>query len=264
MENPVSSDPHHIVTAPIPPDAAARWALFLDVDGTLVEIAPEPDAVVVTPRLIAVLGRLQDALGGALALVSGRTVARLDSLFAPLRLPAAGNHGLERRGADGRIHGPRVHKAEIARLRTAFTGFADAHPGSIVEDKGLSIALHFRLAPACGGDAVALADRLAGELGGGFRVQHGKMMVEVRPDGGTKGSVIDSFMTEPPFAGRIPVFVGDDVTDEDGFAAVNRRGGLSMRVGDAAHSAARFRVDSVTALLGWLEDVAAAAVDARR
>lgn len=264
MANPVSSDPHQLATAPIPPDAAARWALFLDVDGTLVEIAAEPDAVVVTPRLIAVLGRLQSALGGAIALVSGRTVAKLDSLFAPLRLPAAGNHGLERRGADGRIHRPPVRESEIARLRAAFADFAGAHPGSIVEDKGLSIALHFRLASACGAEAVALADRLVAELGGGFRVQHGKMMVEVRPDGGTKGSVIDSFMMEPPFAGRIPVFVGDDVTDEDGFAAVNRRNGLSMRVGDAAHSAARFRVDSVMALLGWLEDLAAGPVDAAR
>lgn len=247
---------------PIPSDARARWALFLDVDGTLVDIAPEPDAVVVTPRLIAVLGRLHDALGGAVALVSGRTVARLDALFAPLRLPAAGNHGLERRGADGLVHRPPVRAAEIARLRAAFADFAAARPGTIVEDKGLSIALHFRLAPSCGDEAVALANRLAGEIGGGFRVQHGKMMVEVRPDGGTKGSVVDGFMTEPPFAGRVPVFVGDDVTDEDGFAAANRRNGLSMRVGGDEPTGARYRVASVAALLDWLEALAGGAENA--
>lgn len=255
-QNKTPQAPCSETAAPIPPDARARWALFLDVDGTLIEIAPEPDAVVVPPRLIAVLGRLQEALGGALALVSGRTIDRLDTMFAPLRLAAAGGHGLERRGGDGRVHRPPARTAETARLRAAFSDFAAARPGVIVEDKGLSVALHFRLAPACERDALALAGRVAREIGDGFRIQRGKMMVEVRPEGGTKGSVVDSFMAEPPFAGRTPVFVGDDVTDEDGFAAANRRGGLSMRVGDGVPSVARFHIGGVAALLDWLDILA--------
>jgi trehalose 6-phosphate phosphatase len=247
-----STKPH----PPFLPGPPSGWALFLDVDGTLVEIAVDPEAVVVTPRLVGILDRLQRRFGGAVALVSGRTVARLDALFAPLRLPAAGNHGLERRGADGRIVRPPEHREAMEQVRRGFTAFAAANPGTLTEDKELSVALHFRRVPACEAAAVALADRLSRAVGPGFRLQRGKMMIEIRPLGGDKGSVVDAFMAEPPFAGRLPVFVGDDVTDEDGFAAVNRRGGISVHVGGIVPTGARFRIANVPALLDWLERLA--------
>lgn len=241
---------------PVPASTVKRWALFLDVDGTLLDIAAEPDAVVVTPQLLDVLARLRGALDGAVALVSGRTIAKLDALFAPLRLPAAGNHGIERRNAEGHVIRPSASDAAMERVRAGFAAFAAGHPGLIVEDKQLSVALHFRNNPACEAEVLTLAERIVAALGAGFRVQRGKMMVEIRPSGGDKGSVIDAFMAEPPFAGRIPVFIGDDVTDEDGFAAVNRRGGVSLRVGGGAPTAARYRVADVATLLDWLERLA--------
>jgi trehalose 6-phosphate phosphatase len=241
---------------PIAPDGPAGWALFLDVDGTLVEIAADPEAVVVPSKARAVLAALRGVLDGAIALVSGRTVEKLDELFAPLRLPAAGNHGLERRGADGRLIRPAERRAELDRVRAPFLRFAADHPGVIVEDKGLSVALHFRRAPGVEPEALHLAERLVAEIDSGFRVQRGKKMIEIRPHGGDKGSVAVAFMAEPPFAGRTPLFIGDDVTDEDGFAAVNAMGGLSVRVGGNEPTVARFRVANVAALLDWLERLA--------
>lgn len=240
-----------------PPPARPDWALFLDVDGTLVEIAAAPDAVRVSPELVTLLGRLQRGLDGALALVSGRTIATLDRLFAPLRLAAAGNHGLERRGADGRLHRPAPSPA-VGAARAAMGAFADTRDGVILEDKGLSAALHFRRAPGVAPDALALAERLAAESGGGLLLQHGKMMVELRPPGGDKGSAIADFMAGPPFAGRTPVFIGDDVTDENGFAVVNAMGGHTIRIGENGPSAAHHRLDDVSSLRRWLESAAAA------
>jgi trehalose 6-phosphate phosphatase len=242
-----------------PPDPEGRWALFLDVDGTLVEIAPAPDAVVVPPRLVALLRTLEQALAGAVALVSGRSVASLDRLFAPLNLACAGNHGLERRRTDGVLIQPPVPRDALERARRAFAVFAAGHQGALVEDKSLSVALHYRGAPALAEGAERLAETLEDELAGALRIQRGKMMVELRPAGGDKGSVVRDFMAEPPFAGRVPVFIGDDVTDEDGFRAVNALGGVSVRVGDsAAPTEAGFRMESTEAVYGWLSRLAAA------
>lgn len=241
------------------PPPAPGWALFLDVDGTLIEIADRPSAVRVEPRMIGVLTALVHATDGAVALVSGRPVADLDRLFAPLVLPAAGLHGLERRDVAGRWAARAAREPAVDRFAASFADFAASHPGALVEDKGLTVALHYRLAPEAADEARALADRLAAESGGAFRVQHGKMVAELRPEGPDKGAVVAAFMAEPPFAGRLPVFVGDDVTDEAGFAEVNRRGGHSVRVGDATvPSAARWRVPSVAALADWLAGIAAA------
>lgn len=243
---------------PIPPPLPSPdRALFLDVDGTLVEIAAAPDAVRVPDGLVPLLERLERGLGGALALVSGRTIAMLDTLFAPLRLAAAGNHGLERRRADGRLIRPAPSPA-VSAARAAMGNFAHDHRGVILEDKALSVALHFRNAPDAAEDALALAERVAADSGGGLFVQRGKMMVELRPPGGDKGSVIADFMREPPFAGRLPVFVGDDVTDEHGFAVVNGMGGVSIRVGTNGATAAHHRLNDVSSLRDWLDGAAKA------
>ena len=240
-----------------PPSPRPDWALFLDVDGTLVEIAAAPDAVVVPPQLLALLRGLQDSLDGAVALVSGRAVTTLDALFAPLHLPMAGNHGLERRTADGRVLRPDIPDAALARARAAVAAFAESRRGPILEDKTISVALHFRAAPELAGDVERLAAALAAELGPALHVQRGKMMVELRPTGGDKGSVVHDFMAEPPFVGRVPVFIGDDATDEDGFRAVNALGGISVRVGKPeGPTAARYRIAGIEAVYGWLAALA--------
>lgn len=246
------------------PTIEGIWALFLDVDGTLVPIAPAPDAVVVDGRVIALLDRLDTALDGAVALISGRTIAKLDELFAPLRLAGAGNHGLERRNAAGTVTGPDpdMDPAALDPVRAAFADFAAATDGVLVEDKIASVALHYRRAPGAEPDARRLARRLAAALGPAFHVQHGKMLAEVRPAGTDKGRMVDAFMAEPPFAGRVPVFIGDDITDEDGFEAVNRLGGHSIRIGGAENSAARWCCPDVAALLDWLDGVAALPTEA--
>jgi trehalose 6-phosphate phosphatase len=239
------------------PEPAADWALFLDVDGTLAKIEFAPDEVRIAPRVISLLGGLNTALGGAVALVSGRTVDDLDRLFAPLHMAAAGNHGVVRRGADGSITGPDADPAALDHARTAFARFAGEAPGVLVEDKTVSVALHFRRAPERRDAAERLAAGLLTGLGPRYRLQHGKMTVEIRPNGADKGTVVAAFMAEPPFRGRVPVFVGDDVTDEDGFDAVNRLGGHSVRVGAAPDTVARWQCRDVDSLLDWLERLAA-------
>lgn len=229
-----------------------RWALFLDVDGTLLEFADQPDAVRSTPRLKVLLQKAYLDLDGAVALVSGRAITGLDRLFAPLRLPAAGLHGAERRSADGAMDYRAGLDDRLGPVKRTLTEFVERHPGLLLEDKGPALALHYRRAPALGEDcarAIALAAQAAGH---GFHVQSGKMVFELKPHGQDKGTALVAFMDEPPFAGRIPVFIGDDVTDEDGFRTANRMGGISIRVG-GGDTAARYRIDTIERLLRWLE-----------
>lgn len=240
------------------PDPRDDWALFLDVDGTLVELVARPEAIRVEKKLVEILTGIQDRLHGALAFVSGRPIETLDSHFAPLRLAAGGNHGLERRGADGTVHRPSA-VAEMDEVRRQLRTFADAHEGCIVEDKALSVALHYRLCPQSGGEARALAEKIVGDLDADLVVQYGKMMVEVRPGNANKGTVIEALMKEPPFQGRLPVFIGDDVTDEAGFAVVNALGGHSIRVGDEAESSATYRIADVSGVIAWLATFAGSA-----
>ena len=240
------------------PAPGARWAFFLDVDGTLADIAPTPSAVAITDDTRDTLARLIAASGGALALVSGRAIADIDRLFAPLHLPAAGLHGLERRGADGHVTTAPRDGAALARIRAALDAFAANHPGTLVEDKGAALALHFRGAPDIAPEAEALVRQVAGRYGDGLALQRGKMVIELRPEGGDKGAAIRAFMAEAPFQGRVPVFVGDDVTDEDGFATINAMHGISIRVGDGRTTCAAHAGASVAAIHDWL----AAAADA--
>jgi trehalose 6-phosphate phosphatase len=229
----------------------------LDVDGTLVEIADTPADAAVAGATRSLLSRLSDALEGAVALVSGRRIAELDRLFAPLRLAAAGVHGLERRPVGGtpfRAVVPRA--AEFAAAVARISAFARATPGVLVEDKKLSVAVHYRQAAQRREGIRRFMQQQVESLGPDFCLQEGKQVIELRPEGSGKGAVVEAFMKEPPFRGRIPVFIGDDVTDEDGFAAVNRLEGYSIRVGDGAPTGARWRLPTVPALLRWLEDVA--------
>ena len=150
----------------------------------------------------------------------------------------------------------------LERARAAFAAFADAHRSVIVEDKVISVALHFRAAPELADEARRLAEELAAELAPALQVQQGKMMVELRPAGGDKGSVVRDFMVEPPFAGRVPIFIGDDVTDEDGFRAVNALGGISVRVGEPGQpTEARYRIDGIEGVYGWLSSLIAATAE---
>lgn len=232
---------------------ADTCALFLDVDGTILDIAETPDAVQVDDHLRAVLRHLQVNLGGALALVSGRPIADLDRLFEPLHLPIAGLHGLERRAADGVIH--RIDGAAgLDNLRSPLQIFAAARPGLVLEDKKLTLALHYRQAPTAETEARAFVEELVAGCRG-LEVLHGKMVLEIKPRQADKGAAILAFMNEPPYLGRKPVFIGDDVTDEDGFAIVNRMDGFSVRVGTEKKTAARYHLSDVAAVTAWLGEL---------
>jgi trehalose 6-phosphate phosphatase len=235
------------------PPWSDRWALFLDVDGTLLDIAAHPDDVRTTPRLKLLLRRALTRLGGSVALVSGRSIANLDQLFSPLILPAAGLHGVERRSADGAVHYSMAMDDRLHAVKQRLMGFAERHPGLLLEDKGAAIALHYRNAPVLGEPCRDIMREMAHAAGPEFHVQEGKMVLELKPSGQDKGTAVQRFMREPPFAGRKPIFIGDDVTDEDGFAAVNALGGLSIRVGENGPTSARWRISDVGGFLGWLE-----------
>jgi trehalose 6-phosphate phosphatase len=234
------------------PPCSPSWAFFLDIDGTLLDIADTPDAAEATRGEKALVRRLHDAAGGALALVSGRTLEAIDELFAPLKLPAAGQHGFERRDAAGRRHRHRFPVERLRPLAAELRAFAELHEGLVLEDKGASLALHYRLAPQLAEAAREAVTRAAAPLDGLLKVQAGKMVWELRPAGRDKGMTIGEFLGEPPFAGRTPVFIGDDVTDEDGFRAVNRIGGHSIKVG-GGHTEARWQLADPAAARAWLQ-----------
>ncbi|MDJ0926468.1 MAG: trehalose-phosphatase [Gammaproteobacteria bacterium] len=229
-------------------------ALFLDLDGTLVEIAQQPELVHADPELLLILEDYEERFG-SLAVVSGRAIADIDRVLAPLQLPAAGIHGLELRFADRRTKS--VAKATLPTVvRERLQAVANRYPGMLLEDKGLSVALHFRAAPAHEPEARAAVDREMDSLGDDFTLQRGKMVLEIRPNGATKGTAVAEFMQCAPYADRLPVYVGDDVTDEDAFDVVNEAGGMSVRVGtDDIATRARWRLDSVSAVRQWIKAI---------
>lgn len=234
-----------------PPTSRADWAYFLDVDGTLIEIAEAPEAARVDPDVLCLVGRMHRACGGAVALVSGRAVADLDKRLGNLRIPLAGQHGLERRDAVGRLQTNSAVPAESHEIRRRLEPVLARHPGLLLEDKGFSLALHYRRAPQLASYVHTLMRDLVAGTAGKLGLQKGKRVVEVKPVGTDKGSAIEAFMAETPFRGRRPVFIGDDVTDEHGFAIVNRLDGLSIKVGPG-RTCARWRLPDVTAVRGWL------------
>ncbi|MBX3585698.1 MAG: trehalose-phosphatase [Ramlibacter sp.] len=219
-------------------------ALFLDFDGSLVDLADRPESVVVPGGLGATLQALSGYLGGALAVVSGRPIEQIDGFLAPLQLPVAGVHGAERRRADGSLTFLPTFALEV--VEQAAQVLAQQHPGLRVELKRGSVALHYRLAPELADTCLATM-QAAVEQSPGLTLLHGKMVLEAKPGGVGKGHAIDAFLMEPPFEGRQPLFVGDDVTDEVGFSAVQARGGLGVKVGPGP-SVAWHRLDSPEAL----------------
>ncbi|HEY3179216.1 MAG TPA: trehalose-phosphatase [Casimicrobiaceae bacterium] len=248
---------------PPPPPLNERCALFLDIDGTLLEFAPTPDRVFVDPDLAALLNAFHRALGGAVALITGRTLASVERLFGRTTLPVAGLHGSERRSADGSLHRHEQAAAELAQLREDMARFAARHKGLLFEDKGAAFAIHYRRAPALASIVHRTLRRHATHASiVGWRLQRGKGILELRPEGRDKGTAIVDYLGEQPFKGRMPVFLGDDVTDEFGFAAVMALGGQAVKVGPGPTGAA-FRLPDVSAVRQWLAE-SLAQIEARR
>lgn len=246
---------------PIPAIPDDNLALFLDVDGTLVELAETPQAVVVPPSLKTLLNELSVRLDGALALVSGRSVADLDVLFAPFQFTASGVHGCERRDTTGCIERPRMDTSQLAAVHAELVEWMQAYPALLLENKAYALALHYRRAPELEPLVRTHLVPLLNRAGGGFELHRGKFVFEIRPAGFSKRGAVQAFMRAPPFAGRLPVFVGDDATDEDGFAMVNALNGISIRVGDDSPTQARHRLASVEEVIQWLQSLALPPLD---
>ncbi len=240
------------------PEPRADWALFLDFDGSIVDIAPTPDSVVVPETLPPLLAALRETLGGAVAIVTGRPIAQINASLGAAVPAVAGLHGLERRRADGAVVRPPPND-DPRRVRAPLEAFAAAHPGILLEDKRYSLALHYRLAPSLEDACRDVLHSALGDGAEGWEILEGKMVLEIRPRGFNKGAAIEAFLGEAPFLGRIPVFCGDDTTDEDGFAVVNAQGGVSVRVGQRSATRAAARVDTVADLLDWLARIAGSA-----
>lgn len=236
------------------PPPQRDWAYFFDIDGTLVDIADSPGAVHLDHELHRFIEELHRSTGGAVALISGRSIADIDVLFHGARLPAAGQHGIERRDATGVIARPAASAERLAWAREQLAAAAAGKPGLLVEDKGLSLALHYRRAPRLAGYAHRVTRALLRHVGTQYCIQTGKRVVEMKPAGKDKGVAVRAFMRKAPFQGRTPVFVGDDVTDEYGFAAVNRLRGYSIKVGRGP-TAARWRLANVEAVQRWLRSI---------
>jgi trehalose 6-phosphate phosphatase len=238
------------------PELPERCAFFLDIDGTLLDLADHPGLIRIDADLVRLLKALGRAADGALALISGRSVADVDRLLADPGFCVAGQHGAERRDFSGTMHRQDVPRDALEKARRRFGLMVARHPGLVLEDKGVNLALHFRSAPELSAEMQDEVGALARELGGEFEVQLGKMVVELRPTGKDKGVAIAEFLDEAPFRGRAPVFVGDDLTDEFGFELINRVGGHSVKVGEGK-SAARWRLPDSAAVRQWLADFVA-------
>jgi trehalose 6-phosphate phosphatase len=229
-------------------------ALFLDVDGTLLEIAATPDRVRVPASLRNTLQISFEREHGALALLSGRSLDDLDELFSPCVFPASGKHGLEVRLPSGKIVRPDIDPAVLDRARRWLGILQQDNRGLLLEDKGIALAMHYRLAPKLAPEVEVVMKEMVAELGESFVARAGKCVYELMPRGFDERSAIQLLMTQRDFAGRTPVFVGDDPTDEVGFQAVNEMGGHSIRVGNLEQTAARFRFSSVSTVIAWLRD----------
>ncbi len=251
MDPATLSDPLHDLPSPPRPDFAAV-ALFLDLDGTLIDFAARPDDVVVAPDLPRNLHALHDRFGGALAILSGRPLRRIDELLGLPSIAAAGSHGTELRRADGTVPRRARDAPGIASLRAyARLQLAD-WPGALVEDKPDAIALHWRAQPEARDAVQATAQRIASTAGPRYCLQHGDCVIELRGAGTDKGDALAKLMRHAPFARRTPWMIGDDLTDEHAFAAAERLGGFGIVVGTRRPSVARHAFPDTHAVRAWL------------
>jgi trehalose 6-phosphate phosphatase len=233
------------------PAPSLAWAWFFDLDGTLIEFASSPDGVSADDTLRGLLGWLAAASGGAVAIITGRAIVDVDRLFPALRLPVAGQHGVERRDVQGVVSQHALGASMLDPVRGQLAAIVARHPGLLLEDKGLSLALHYRLAPQLASFVHTTMRAQCAALGDTFCVQGGKFVAELKPAGRDKGLAIREFMSESPFEGRRPAFVGDDLTDEYGFDVVNELGGVSVKVGSGDTQAA-FAIRDVRSVRAWL------------
>ncbi|TYC85081.1 trehalose-phosphatase [Novosphingobium sp. BW1] len=234
---------------PAPLRIASQTALFLDFDGTLVNIADHPDEVIVPDTLPGVIAELAEALEGRLALVSGRSIAALEALLGPLDVAIAGSHGGEFRPAGTGEITPLADPLPD-RVVSHLSDFARANGNMLVEPKPYSVAVHYRRHPEALNDLLARAETLAREED--LKLKHGKQVVELVMPGSDKGSALTAFMQRPEFAGTQPLFLGDDVTDEDAFHVLEGLGGHGVLVGPMRSTAAHQRLPDVAAVHDWL------------
>jgi trehalose 6-phosphate phosphatase len=232
-----------------------RWALFLDIDGTLLGMAPTPDAVSVPPGLVQLLDSLLAGLGGAVAILTGRRIADADRLFAPLKLAASGVHGTELRTARGGPIDTLSQKipAEVIQAMTDISSFAS---GILVEQKGCGVAVHYRNAPLA---RRALETRLAAIVAASsydLVLREGRKVIEAVPSGYSKGTALAALIALPPFRGRRPVMIGDDVGDESAFHEAEQLGGLALRVAGEHYDRGMADFDSVASVRAWLKALA--------
>lgn len=238
-------------SAPVPAPAP-DWALFLDFDGTLVEIAEHPEAIQVPDDLPALLRTISARLGGALAVVSGRPVKQIDRHLDGAVPNVAGLHGLEYRAAGHSVVFGAPPNGDLEGVRQALRGFVVHHAGLILEDKEASVVLHYRARPDLEAECRRMAEEALVAHRETLEVLAGKMVFEIKPAGIDKGHAVARFLSEPAFAGRRPVFIGDDVTDEHGFEAVLARSGHAIVVGERTPTAAPVRFNTVADLFAWL------------
>jgi trehalose 6-phosphate phosphatase len=248
------------MTTVLRPPARPGLALFLDVDGTLMDLAPAPDEARLRPDTVPLLARAIESLDGALALVSGRSIDQIDRLVWPLRLPVAGVHGLERRTAQGYRIAHATSRA-LDPVRQSLRQFADSVPGLLLEDKLLGIAIHYRRVPDMAMDVLAAITAASRQLHESVSIQTGDMVVEIKAGLRNKASAVAEFMQETPFSGRTPAFVGDDVTDQDALQWVTGKEGLAIAVGGRVTG--NYRLDGSSEVALWIEELIAANGGAR-
>ena len=232
-----------------PPVLPGKYAFFFDLDGTLAGIQPHPDDVVVPDTVLENLQQLSRLNEGALALISGRSMAELDVHF-----PLAGVHGAERRDIHDQLHVVSLPETLIKALHTQLSSALESLPGTELEAKGMAFALHYRQAPHHEAAVFAIARSVA-DAHPQLALQPGKCVVEIKPEGINKGAAIAAFMAEPPFKGSTPVFICDDLTDEAGFRVVNQAEGIAVKVGPG-DTVAEWRLADVASVWQWISDIA--------
>lgn len=233
-----------------PTELLDNASLFLDFDGTLVELASTPDSVEVEAPILILLQEIQQRMGGRVALLTGRRASDIGQLIHPVELPLAGSHGLER-VVPGLDSVPVPQPEGLSEVIQALKQLEASHPGVLIEEKPAGVAIHYRLAPEAEAICRERAERAAMAIG--MELQHGKKLVELKQPGFDKGSAVRHFMAEPPFAGTRPIFIGDDLTDEHGFVAVRQFDGCGILVGPERATAATYRLPDVESVRAWLE-----------